>query len=311
VLPFQPQGKEKQMARKWHRDLTKVEKRFDFSATEKALDGLEADTQERLVAILKKQQTKLTDKVKRALEADKLNNNWIRSLQLQYGTEFQTVVGEYIRSVFDLGRSDAAQLVAKARGKDYQAVIKMPPKQAMERLAQDRFWIKGVVFDGILTDVQALLLEALKNGEPTAETMQKVTSVYEKYIGDPQKIVDQKQIKPYRIETLIRTNGTRAYNTGMMTEYNDPDLDGFVRAVQVSAILDTRTTDICRHADGKIFMLDDPMAGQLTPPLHFNCRTVLIPVTEADGEFEPSKTVELTGIRQLMPKDFGGTPDKA
>jgi len=310
VLPFQPEGKEKQMARKWHRDLTKVEKRFDFSATEKALDGLEADTQERLVAILKKQQTKLTDKVKRALEADKLNKNWIRSLQLQYGVEFQNIVGEYIRSVFDLGRNDAAQLVAKARGKDYQAVIKMPPKQAIERLAQDRFWIKGVVFDGILKDVQSILIQALDSGEGMTETMQKIAAVYAPYLGDKQILKDDKQIQPHRIETLIRTNGTRAYNTGMMTEYNDPDLDGFVRAVQVSAILDTRTTDICRHADGKIFMLDDPMAGQLTPPLHFNCRTVLIPVTEADGEFTPSTSLQLAEVKQLMPPDFGGSFDK-
>jgi len=163
----------------------------------------------------------------------------------------------------------------------------------------------------ILQDVQGILIAALDAGEPMSETMQKINSVYEKYIGDPQKIIDKKQVQPYRIETLIRTNGTRAFNTGMMVEYNDPDLEGFVRAVQVSAILDTRTTDICRHADGKIFLLDDPIAGQLTPPLHFNCRTVLIPITAVDGEFEPSKSVDLAGIRQLMPKDFGGTVDRA
>jgi uncharacterized protein with gpF-like domain len=95
----------------------------------------------------------------------------------------------------------------------------------------------------------------------------------------------------------------------MLVEYMNPDLEGFVRAVQLSAILDARTTNICRAADGKIIMLEDPNVGQLMPPLHFNCRTMPIPITEADGQFTPSKSSELAGIRQIMPKDFGGTAD--
>jgi SPP1 gp7 family putative phage head morphogenesis protein len=140
--------------------------------------------------------------------------------------------------------------------------------------------------------------------------MLKIRAAYEPYVGDEQKVVDQRQIEPYRIETVIRTNTTKAYSHGRFTEFVDPDLNGFVRAVQLSAILDSRTTEICRAADGKIILLDDPMAKRLLPPLHFNCRTVPVPVTEADGEFEPSKQAELSKVLEDMPPSFGGNVDK-
>jgi len=79
---------------------------------------------------------------------------------------------------------------------------------------------------------------------------------------------DQRQIEPYRIETLIRTNGTKAYNVEV-GGIPGPHLLGFVRAVQLSALLDERTTEICRTADGAIVLIDDPMVDRLLPPLHY------------------------------------------
>jgi SPP1 gp7 family putative phage head morphogenesis protein len=292
---------------KWHRPLTKFEKRVDFAGVEKNLNRLEDEVRVRLKGILEKQRDKLLARIEKATNDKKIDMNWVNALNPQYGVEFQAVVKEFMRSVFEVGRSDARREIDKARRKKHQAyIIKMPPKEVIGMLEKSSFWIRNVTFDGITKQTQGLLLNMLETGETPGETL-----MYDPYVGDVQRIIDQRQIEPYRIETLIRTNSTKAYNRAKVVEFADPELDGFVRAVQLSAILDTRTTDICRNADGKIVLLDDTNnVGRLTPPLHHQCRTITVPVTEVDGPFEPSKQLELDVLKQQMPPEFGGNFDK-
>ncbi len=77
-------------------------------------------------------------------------------------------------------------------------------------------------------------------------------------------------------ETMIRTAATA------ITARADEEL--FSRAgvatYQLSAVLDTRTTEICQGLDGRTFAYSDANAPR--PPLHPGCRTVMIPVF--DGE---------------------------
>jgi len=54
-----------------------------------------------------------------------------------------------------------------------------------------------------------------------------------------------------------------------------------LEGVQFSATLDSRTTPICARWDGTVWSLDDP--GIQRPPLHFNCRSQLIPVVDWKG----------------------------
>jgi hypothetical protein len=54
--------------------------------------------------------------------------------------------------------------------------------------------------------------------------------------------------------------------------------NGFI--VHNSAVMDDRVTDVCEDLNGTIFSLDDPNLAE--PPLHFNCRSVLIPITQND-----------------------------
>jgi SPP1 gp7 family putative phage head morphogenesis protein len=298
--------KHEHYAKIWHRELTKYEKRVDFGKIEKELDRLEDDTRVRLREILTKQRNKLVKTIEKAT----INMNWINALGLQYGIEFQAIVRDFMRTGFEMGRGHAREVIAKAKQRANFQIVKMPPKQTIQMLEKSAFWIKNVTFQGLVKQVQGLLINALETGESIAETMQKIESVYLPYVGDTQIIRDQEQIEPYRIETLIRTNGTKAYSQGQMVEYKDPELEGFVRAIQLSAILDTRTTSICRNADQTIIMLDDPILPRMTPPLHHQCRTVPVPITVIDGEFEPSKQTVLHGVLELAPADFGGNVDK-
>jgi len=89
-----------------------------------------------------------------------------------------------------------------------------------------------------------------------------------------------------RVRTIVRTSTFDAINNARYSYFTDTALGGFVVAFEYSAILDSRTTQICRH-------LDDEDRGnhskewyasnsKYKPPNHFNCRSLLIAVTQND-----------------------------
>ena len=83
-----------------------------------------------------------------------------------------------------------------------------------------------------------------------------------------------------RAEAVARTESMRAYNMGALVGMRETE--GFVQGVRFSAILDERTSRMCRMRDGMTFRLDDPRLAGNSPPLHPNCRSVLVPVTAVD-----------------------------
>jgi len=74
------------------------------------------------------------------------------------------------------------------------------------------------------------------------------------------------------VERYARTKFTEVTNKGRLDYFKST---GVVGAYQYSAVLDAQTTHICRGLHSKVFK-----AGtEPVPPLHFNCRSLLIPIT--------------------------------
>lgn len=97
------------------------------------------------------------------------------------------------------------------------------------------------------------------------------------------------------LDTLARTNLFEAMNEARYAEFTDPELSDFVLALRYSAILDDRTTEICQSLHDSIFKADSPLWDEYRPPNHYNCRSVLVPVTAVDGwdgEESPEPMVE-------------------
>lgn len=92
------------------------------------------------------------------------------------------------------------------------------------------------------------------------------------------------------LDTLVRTNTFEALNEARFAEFTDPEVSEFVEALQYAAVLDSSTTEICTtlgtggtNGEGVIFKADSAVWDQFRPPNHFNCRSVLIPITTIDG----------------------------
>lgn len=77
------------------------------------------------------------------------------------------------------------------------------------------------------------------------------------------------------------SNAVRLIRTEMNHISNQATLDTFeqakVKQYEFAAILDEKTSTICREMNGKIFNTDDAEAGVNIPPLHPHCRSTIIP----------------------------------
>lgn len=78
---------------------------------------------------------------------------------------------------------------------------------------------------------------------------------------------------------IIRTAVNDISNTAMLNTF-EANAD-ILAGVTFTATLDARTSSICQATDSKTWKLDDPAIQR--PPLHINCRSVLIPEVDWKG----------------------------
>lgn len=225
-----------------------------------------------------------------------------------------------LSSAWTLGGSLARNEIERARG---QRLVRMKDLRdtAADYFEVNGFRMAGNVSDGVRAIIQQELQNSVKFGRTPGDTRQ---VIWDRLVSrgftsreavrdtetDPAVMrtlndlwgVSEPQTAAY-LDTLSRTNLFEAMNEARYAEFTDPELGGFVVALQYSAILDDRTTDICEALDGKTWAEDSPMWDQFRPPNHYNCRSVLIPVTELDGwdgQESPQPSVQPA-------QGFGGT----
>lgn len=78
-----------------------------------------------------------------------------------------------------------------------------------------------------------------------------------------------------QLSSLTRTLIQNATNKAAAQTYADND----IKYLQICAIMDSRTTDICKKKNNEII----PADSTDIPPFHYNCRTFTIPVDSKDG----------------------------
>jgi SPP1 gp7 family putative phage head morphogenesis protein len=204
---------------------------------------------------------------------------------------------------WDLGQRQAVKELESARKtpmvrKSFRALR----DQAAEYLAMNGFRMAGNLADGARAIIQQELLNGIKAGDRPeivkAHIFERLVSKGFVTLGASLDVIDdedtQTSLKGFLgsdieigaasyLETLARTNLFEAMNEARFNEFTDPELDGFVEALEYSAILDDRTTEICQALDGDVFKADSDEWDIYRPPNHYNCRSVLIPVTKVDG----------------------------
>ena len=248
----------------------------DYAQVKRDLDALEAKAKAALIPLLKTARDALISQVKR--QGHDLHA-LAREVKLSGVPALRGALRGMLQQAWDKGGQDARKEVLGAKA---YADPTFTPRGALKWLRTKVFWITDLLDGQITDDARAVLIRALKIGETLSETIDRLWKLFEPYIGDPTVLKDGEPLAPYRLETIVRTNTTDAYNHGRLTEFIRPDLLPFLDGIRYSAILDTRTTEVCRFLDNKVFKPDSPDLAGLLPPRHFNCRSLIVPTSVSE-----------------------------
>ncbi len=129
--------------------------------------------------------------------------------------------------------------------------------------------LAGSINEDVLTNVGSVIRESMMTGSTLQERM--------KALRESSDVLQR--MTDARIESIARTEITRADSMGrLISMKSNEDVIG----VEFSAIMDDRTTEICSSRHGLFMKLDDPRLPENTPPLHVNCRSMLLSCTVYD-----------------------------
>ena len=180
----------------------------------------------------------------------------------------------------------------------------LPPEKALEFFEQKALLWGADIRDPLLSDIKNILFDAIKMGRPLRDIQAELGAAFLPWLGDPNQLIDEETLMPYRLETLVRTNVNEALNEGRKAMFQ-PEVDsGFITAFQFSAILDARTTEVCKYLDRRFFLPDSPEMDRLSPPRNWNCRSLWIAVTRADGPVQFIRPDEVAKGVLLSGKGF-------
>lgn len=89
------------------------------------------------------------------------------------------------------------------------------------------------------------------------------------YANMSKAIMERFSVAEYDARRLIWTESSFVLNQSHMKAYKDIG----VKEYQIDAIIDSRTSDICKSMDGKVFEFKDAVVGETFPPFHTFCRS--------------------------------------
>lgn len=162
------------------------------------------------------------------------------------------------------------------------------------------FTVSAVQNLDVITDVWRAVDKAVADGTSFADFQKAVKGPLTDAWGGSVK-------RPaHRIETIYRTNVQGAYAAGRHAQLTDPAVLEDQPYWQFDAIMDNRTSPVCKAAHGTVLPAEDKWWATHNPPCHFNCRSTVIPMT---GDEAKAAGVTETPTTEKAGKGFGAPPD--
>lgn len=259
------------------RPLTFAEKKVNFSSLKKALAAAAGRFDTDIESITSKQKADILAQVKRAVEGNDIAK--VGQIKAKYTGDLAAALTSIQQDMFEVGKKSVAAEIS----------VKVPPT-AKEIAGALRVQNDKIV-DKFVTDMEAAASTAVsqtvaKHGGAitstgTTEAVNAAAEAIEKAVTQGKAAMNTLSV----IGTL---------NLGRATIFERYPEE--VSAMQYSAIIDDRTTDMCLALDGRVVKPGSAEFYQYSPPRHYNCRSIWVEILR-DEEFQP----EETGIPKSIP----------
>jgi SPP1 gp7 family putative phage head morphogenesis protein len=270
----------KDYATVYNKDKIKFDGRVDYQAIQKQLDS----TENKIVNESKPIIDEIFEDLINQIQKKKILNTppkpeRVNDIKLKKLSSLQKVFKKQLRQHFQDSKSMARAELFKAK-----FTVPLPSDAFLAFLENETFQYIGDWEYAITKSMRVLLNNAIKEGRPLSAVIAELENTIK-----PDSIVN--------IERYSRTKTTEVLNRARVEEFTD---SGAVHGFEYSAIMDSRTSTICRGLHGKTFQ----RGNEPIPPMHFNCRSVLVPITIFE-EFEPDKKVGSTEINTFIEDNKG------
>ncbi len=283
----EPEPKKTEMAQqefKLKRKKTEFEEKVNFKKINNDLNELQDETKFDFGKLITKIGDDYISTVFRRKIIEEGNVKEIDKINLKYLGDMRALWKVSMRDGYMSGRNQAKTEI-KISQFQVGTVGNLPPKEALAYFETYSVYITGTEKAFIEKYTQQILYGAIERGETTAEAMFKLEEFFEQYkVEQKMRVGNKTVVKPIeeipgRLETIVRTNFTNTYNQGRLGMFQDEAVKDFIPAYQYSAIIDERTSEFCERWDETILKAGDPLWAGNIPPNHFNCRSLLVPVT--------------------------------
>lgn len=260
--------------------LSRAEKRVDFAVIDNKSVAIQSRGIERASTVVRDG----VAAIKRWIVDNNVlaNPDMVSDVKMPGGmvSKLRNVIGDALQDSWNLGHEHARREIEKAVVNMKRANAKFAAPdlkllgdaadKAKAFLESKAYSTAGDITDNVRRKVTTILYNGIKGGWPLAEIEARI----DEEVGTG--------VVPY-LSTGIRTNTFESLNEARYDFFTSPDMAGFVEALEYSAILDGKTTDICQHLNGKVYPADSDVWDSYRPPNHFNCRSVLVAVTTIDN----------------------------
>ena len=286
-----PFEKKKPMSLKLFRALTTYEQKMDFASVTATMKGSEKEMLSAMTTDGKAIWTDLIEQFKNVLLTRGFDPAKVNSVEARFLRPMNSSLKRLFRELFQKAFRQAKKNIKdhpdQRKYASYDDMDEEPwlPEEFMKIMDADAFKTVGDYATELTKKMRSSVLEGIKNGTPTDQIVKQLREL-------------APDISESWLSTVVRTKITDIYNRGARTFYEtDPIASKIVEAYQFSAILDDRTTECCEELDKNIYELGDYL-DDVTPPLHFNCRSTLIPITKYEN-YETSDQIALKDLEDL------------
>ena len=160
------------------------------------------------------------------------------------------------------------------KGADYRAAFDLIPESRVKAILSTNW--SGQMFSQRVWDNTNALADGLKHDMLVGIMAGKS----EQHMADD--IMNRCGVGAFEARRLVRTETTCVANTAELYGYKELDIDEY----EFSACLDSRTSDLCRELDGKVFKRNSAQAGVNLPPMHPFCRSTMLPVLPSEEDLD-------------------------
>lgn len=221
----------------------------------------------------------LNDSEKAALAAGLYTTSNLKDIR-DLISGWHTSLNSSLPEVFAVSATAMAVYEANYTAKLYGGKIKKLNGEKLFTAAKKVPLVGGALVDDLLSKiaestrqkVEYAIRDGISSGKTNQEIVQRIRGT--KRLNYEDGLLTSSKTD---IDRTVRTVRSHVANQAYLDTFNKIGFE-YVRFVSV---LDGRTTKLCASLDGSVWEVNDP--AKRVPPLHPNCRSILVPV-EKDGQ---------------------------